>query len=472
MTGEPLYQQVRRIIENLIATRSDVRRPLPSSRYLAASLGVSRNTVNAAYEELIALGLVESRPRSGLYPSEIAARPSPPPDRVPTVGWAARARRPASRIDAPRVHPDWTRYPYPFLPGQPELGAFPARGWTRALTDALYGPHLAFSVRDSSDRDDPLLVEMIRTEILASRGVLTAADTILVTHGAQEALSLVADVLFGPGVTVAVEDPGYRDAAHIVTESGADLLPVPVDGAGARVPEDARFDYLHLTPSHQHPTSVTLGYPRRREILRRARSEDFVVIEDDYDSEVRFRGRPTPSLKSLDTDGRVVYVGTFSKFVAPGIRMGFVVAPPDLIALLRRRRRYANRHPNGHTQRALALFIQSGDYHRALRGHRNHLRRKWLALSGALAESLPWPLEPPPAGGMSIWVTGPADFDGTAVASAALDRGVLIDPGSAFHLTPDAGRASIRVGFNAIPLAAIAPGVAVLADVIRAVESS
>ncbi|MFJ3671492.1 PLP-dependent aminotransferase family protein [Streptomyces sp. NPDC090106] len=474
-SSEPLYQQVRRRIESILVARSTAARPLPSSRYLAAALGVSRNTVNVAYDELIALGLVEARPRSGLYPSavarEFAARAERTPDNGPgTLDWTRRARRRASPIDAPRVHPDWTRYPYPFLPGQPELKAFPARGWARAVAEALHGPHLAHSIRDSSDRDDPLLVEMIRSEILVPRGVVTEADTVLVTHGAQEALSLVADVMFGPGVTVAVENPGYRDAAHIVAESGATLDLVPVDREGARVPRSARFDYLYLTPSHQHPTSVTLSYLRRLDILRRAQREDFVVIEDDYDSEMRFRGRPTPSLKSLDTEGRVIYVGTFSKFVAPGIRLGFVVAPPELIALLRRRRRYANRHPSGHTQRALALFIQSGDYHRALRRHRNHLLDKWGVLTESLAAHLPWPLETPTAGGTSLWVTGDAAFDGTAVAHAAEKRGVLIDPGSAFHLGDDGPRNHIRLGFNAIPLAAIRPGVALLGEVIRDLE--
>lgn len=470
--SEPLYHEVRRRIEQILRTQNrSEQRALPSSRYLASALGVSRNTVNVAYDELIALGLVESRPRSGLYPTKIArelsARAIPPEGGASRIDWAARVEHSPPAIEAPRVHPDWLSAPFPFLPGQPEPRAFPARAWTRATSDALYGEHLAYSIRDSSDRDDPLLVEMIRQEILVPRGVAAEPESILVTQGAQEALSLIADVAFHPHTTVALEDPGYRDAAHIVSEAGARILPIPVDREGARVPGDARFDYLLLTPSHHHPTSVTLSYPRRLDLLQRARAEDFVIIEDDYDSEVRYRGRPTPSLKSLDTDGRVVYIGTFSKFLAPGIRLGFVVAAPELISLLRRRRRYSNRHPSGHGQRALGLFIQRGDYHRALRRHRTQLRGKWEVLCEALDAELPWPLNTPAAGGMSVWVTGDEDFDGSVTAVAAARRGVLIDPGAAFHLSADPPRNSIRIGFNAIPAEAIRPGIRVLGEVIR-----
>ena len=472
--GEPLYLQVRGLIERLLAAGEfHPARPLPSSRYLASALGVSRNTVNVAYQELIAMGLVDSRPRSGLYPSsssrELSAHANPSVYQSGAdVDWQSRQRRPRSLVGPPRVHPDWSEYPYPFLPGQPELQSFPARAWTRAVGDALYGPHLAFSIRDSADRDDPLLVENIRSEILLSRGVSAGADEMLITSGAQEALSLIADVCFDASVTVAIENPGYRDAMHIVAESGATILPVPVDRDGARVPAEGRFDYLHLTPSHQHPTSVTLTYPRRLDLIRRAAAEDFIIIEDDYDSEVRYRGRPTPSLKSLDTRGRVIYIGTFSKFVAPGLRLGFVVASPELIEALRRRRRYSSKHPNGHAQRSLALFIQSGGYHRALSRHRNQLRDKWSALSTALTAHLPWPLETPPAGGMSIWVTGDERFDGSIVAEAAARRGVLVDPGEAFYFGDRPPRNSIRVGFNSIPRDSIEPGVAILGDIIRA----
>ncbi|MWB97152.1 aminotransferase class I/II-fold pyridoxal phosphate-dependent enzyme [Agromyces sp. MMS17-SY077] len=481
---EALFQQVRRFLEqSLLEGRFRANRPLPSSRHLAGVLGVSRNTVNAAYQELVALGLVESRPRSGLYPIAQPAleprairglQPTPrtaPVTTVPTrqVDWAAKLPTPRD-ADLPHAaaHADWTRYPFPFLPGQPELRTFPARGWLRALNTALAGPHLAASVRDAVDDDDELLVDAIRREILPPRGISVGSEEIIVTSGAQQALTLLAELLVQEGTAVAVENPGYVDAWHIFRRAGAELIPRTVDAQGARRDEDGSPtpSLVYVTPSHQHPTNVTLSYPRRAALLREAQLHDQLVIEDDYDSEVRFKGRPTPSLKSLDRTGRVVYVGTFSKFVAPGIRLGFVVADAALIAALRERRRYATKHPPGHLQRALGLFIESGEYHRSLRQHRRHLARKWEVLTASLEEHLPFPLDPPAAGGLSVWVGGPPEFDGTRVTELARERGVLVDAGERFYLA-DPERRHVRIGFNSIALEAIPRGIEILGGAIR-----
>ncbi|WP_062461874.1 PLP-dependent aminotransferase family protein [Demequina soli] len=482
---EPLFQQVRRFLEqSLLEGRFKPHRPLPSSRHLAGVLGVSRNTVSAAYQELTALGLIESRPRSGLYPAaerlataQPAASSTPQPARAPhhravptgQVDWQARLPRPLGEdLHHAAAHPDWNRYPFPFLPGQPELSSFPARAWLRTLNDALAGPHMAASLRDSVDADDELLVKAICREILPPRGMSVSPSEVIVTNGAQQALSLLADLLIEPGTTVSVENPGYVDAWHIFRNAGATLHPIEVDASGARVSkaDAARSEFVYLTPSHHHPTSVTTSYARRAAILRAAQSEDALIIEDDFDSEVRFKGRPTPSLKSLDRTGRVIYVGTFSKFVAPGLRLGFVVADAALIAALRQRRRYLTKHPSGHLQRALGLFIESGEYHRALRQHRRHLVRKWEVVMEELERHLPFPLPPVPAGGLSVWVTGPEGFDGTRVAELARRRGVLVDAGERFFLE-GAERRHIRVGFNAISLQAIPRGIELLGEAIR-----
>ncbi|WP_062516117.1 PLP-dependent aminotransferase family protein [Demequina gelatinilytica] len=482
---EPLFQQVRRFLEqSLLEGRFRPNRPLPSSRHLAGVLGVSRNTVSAAYQELTALGLIESRPRSGLYPAteRIAATPvsgaaSAAPARpsrsrpVPTgqVDWAARLPRPLGEdLQHAAAHADWHRYPFPFLPGQPELATFPARAWLRSLNDALAGPHLARSLRDSVDGDDDLLVQALCREILPPRGMSVTPSEVIITNGAQQALSLLADLLIHEGDTVSVENPGYVDAWHIFRNAGATLHPIEVDSGGARVSraDAARSEFVYLTPSHHHPTAVTTTYARRAAILRAAQSEDALVIEDDFDSEVRFKGRPTPSLKSLDRTGRVIYVGTFSKFVAPGLRLGFVVADAALISALRERRRYLTKHPSGHLQRALGLFIESGEYHRALRQHRRHLARKYETLMEELERHLPFELPPVPAGGLSVWLNGPAGFDGTRVTELARRRGVIVDAGERFYLQ-DARRDAIRIGFNAIALQAIPRGVELLAEAIR-----
>ncbi|MEU2198790.1 PLP-dependent aminotransferase family protein [Isoptericola sp. NPDC019482] len=480
-SGEPLYLQVRAYVERGLAGGAfPARRALPSSRHLAAELGVSRNTINAAYAELVSLGLLEARPRSGLYPTATATAAVPPT----APGPAPRPAAPASSAEPdwsdhvvpvrdpfPRdrvVEPDYRDFQYPFLPGQVEERAFPSRAWLRAVTTALDGPHRRYTLRDSADRDDPLLVEAIRTMLLPAKGIDAAPDEILVTSGSQQALSVLASALLDPGRSVGVENPGYVDAARIFHRSGARVVPFPTDRDGVVLPPDPDVDLLYVTPSHHHPTNVTLSASRRDALLRAAAAQDMLVVEDDFDSEVRYVGSPTPTIKSGDAHGRVVYLGTFSKFLAPGLRVGFVVADPALIRALRDRRYYQTKHPGGHVQRALAVFLTSGDYHRQLRRHRVDLRAKWQTLGDALADEVPWALPERPTGGLSYWLTGPPGFDGTRAAALARERGVLVSPGELYHLTPDPPRRHLRVGFNAIPHARIVPGVHRLAQAMRA----
>lgn len=475
---DPLYRQVRSVIEAAIDRGAFTgNRALPPSRNLAAALGVSRNTVVMAYDELIALGHVESRPRSGLY---VSGRPAAPRPRAGAGAagtgpggpdWQAKVVSPDDGLPAPPSTLDWADHPFPFTSGQPDPRYFPVRGWLRALSDAMDEPHLAYSLRDAGTHDDPLLLEALCAEVLAHRGVDAAPENVLVTNGSQQALALVTAVLLRPGSVVAVEEPGYLDAWHIFRRQGARLVPLPVDEHGAvveRLPDDV--DLVYLTPSHQHPTNATLSLPRRRALLRAARERDLVVIEDDYDSEFRFRGRPTPSLKSLDLSGHVVHVGSFSKFLAPGLRVGFVAADATLIDALRAQRQYSTKATSAHVQRALGLFIQSGEYYRVLRRRRLQLRRNWEALGAALVELMPFDVGKRfPPGGMSIWLTGPDHLDAEAVVALARERGVLLDGGRRFYLQPDPPANHLRIGFGAISPDRIRPGVQHLADATSAV---
>lgn len=472
---EPLYRQVRAFVEDSIERGVFVgNRPLPSSRFLAQELGVSRNTVTTAYDELMALGAIESRPRSGLYVSQLdvparrGARPAGP-GATSSLDWAARTREAADAdLPAPLQHPQWTSSRFPFISGQPDLRSFPARGWLRALSDALAGPHAAYSLRDAGLEDDPLLVDVLCSEVLPRRGVEVMPHEVLVTNGSQQALSLLAATLLRPGSTVAVEDPGYLDLWHILRRQGARLAPVPVDRHGIDLPPDLRPDAVYVTPSHQHPTNVTLSLPRRKELLRRAQAQEFFIIEDDYDSEFRFRGRPTPSLKSLDRTGHVIYVGSFSKFLAPGLRMGFVVAPAPVIAAMRAERQYLTKSPSAHTQRALGLFIHSGEYHKVLRARRLKLKRNWETLVRALAEHMPYPVDGGyPPGGLFVWERGPAGLDGDAVVEHARTQGILLDGGTRQYLRPDPPTNALRIGFGAIRREAIEPGVRQLAAIVK-----
>lgn len=470
----PLYRQVRALLEDQLARGVfGAGRPMPSTRHLSQSLGVSRNTVALAYQELTSLGLVESRPRSGLYP--VVVRHSQGPRRIRTtpsggtVDWSARlaARHDALQqlpvIRAP-TFPDWRDYQYPFISAQPELKSFPVRGWQRAAVEALQGTHLPYSVRDAGDLDDPLLVESLCNEILPARGVNATPEEVLVTSGAQQGLSLIADVLLSPKSTVAVENPGYVDAWHICSRVGASVVPVRTDHWGAAIEDIGRFDAIYLTPSHHHPTNVTLSLPRRHLLMEMLVAHDSFAIEDDYDSEFRFRGQPTPSLKSMDTSGRVIYIGSFSKFLSAGLRLGFVVAHPDVIAELRAERHHRSKHLPGHLQRALGIFIASGEYHRTLRSQRRRLRASWEMLTTSVRRYLPVADDAYPPGGVSLWYTAPDDIDCKRWALEALGHGVIVADGSRYFFPGTWRNNHLRIGFSSLATELIEPGIRALAQ--------
>jgi GntR family transcriptional regulator/MocR family aminotransferase len=468
-SSEPLYRQVRRVIEHGIAVGIfDSRRRLPSSRELAAELKVARNTINLAYQELLTEGLVLSHERSGIFvnPEMLAAAEADVPATDSMIDWSSRMRRYADEgVPEVEKNADWHTYPYPFVAGQVDVHSFPATAWVRSLREALYQPHRFASLQDSVGADDPMLIEMIRRQILPARGIEAGEDEILITVGSQQGLDLLARTLLGPHQRVGIENPGYLDARHIFLRTGAQVYGIDVDQDGLCLPGTlSGTALLYVTPSHHHPTNVTLSMERRRRLLKLAAASGTVLIEDDYDSEFRYEGSPSPALKALDSTGDVLYLGTFSKFLSPGLRLGFLVGPAELIRELRKVRRYQVRHPPGHLQRALALMIDSGDYHRALRRHRRQMKSRWEMVSGLSAQYLPWDQGSYPPGGVSLWVEGPPGLDALELVRAVEKRGVLIERGDIYFIQPDAPRNCFRIGFGAIPSRSIAEGLAVVGE--------
>lgn len=472
-SDEPLYRQVKRVLEQRILSGGfDDDQPLPSSRQLAAELGLSRNTINAAYQELIAQGIVETRTRSGMYVNapmvqRIAARQARtevPPVRYP---WAERlGNEPLDEVPEHAKDPAWRELPYNFVSGQADMGAFPISAWLWSLKEALYKPHLVYSLSDMYGEDDPLLVEMIRTVLLPTRGIEADIDSVLITLGTTHALNLLAQALVTPGMTVAVENPGKVDARHVFARAGASLVPVPVDHSGL-VPSEHHFDadLIYLTPSHQNPTSVTLSLDRRKHILETARERGCIVIEDDDDSELRYEGKPSPAMRAFDTTDQIAYVSAFSKFLASGLRIGYVVAAPELIERMRDIRRYTVRHPPSHEQRALGLMLDSGRYMRHLREYRERLKAKWETLTEAIHAHFPFDTYIP-TGGVSLWVEGPSWLDSRKLARLASDQGVFLEPGDAFFVGDDPPPNYFRLGFSSISPSRIEEGVRRIAQVI------
>jgi GntR family transcriptional regulator/MocR family aminotransferase len=440
---------------------------------MARQLGVSRNTVVLAYQGLIDDGYIVARERSGYYVNEdILNGRAERPDVETTAGqtppdWAARFR--VHPTDQENIHKpaNWQDYPYPFIYGQVDHKLFPIAEWRECNRQALGKQWIDAWTNDFHDQDDPMLVEQIRTRILPRRGIMARDEEILVTLGAQNALYLLASLLVRRNTVVAIEDPGYPDVRNIFQLRTDRVMPIPVDSHGLVV--DARLahaDMVYTTPSHHFPTTVTMPRQRRQALLDTARKHDLVIVEDDYEFETNYIGDPCPALKSMDGEGRVVYVGSLSKTLFPGLRMGFLVGPKALIKELRALRRLMVRHTPNNNQRAVALFLSLG-YHDALIARLERAYKvRWEEMRDALASYLPNSSRMPTFGGSSYWVTGPQGLECDALAREALEAGLILEPGRIYFAGEQASSRYFRLGFSSIDSKQIEPGIKLLAELI------
>ncbi|PZP32977.1 MAG: GntR family transcriptional regulator [Roseateles depolymerans] len=356
---------------------------LPSSRELAARVGVSRNTAVAAYELLAAEGWLLARGSAGSYLADLPRATAHRPERAQIAPWADRALTTAATANsAPDHRPAPT---HSFNTGVPDLSRFPFEVLRRLQTRALQAAARAPAVYAPAQGLQALRAALAG-HASSSRAVACSADDVLVTAGAQQAFDLIARVLVTPGRTVAaVEDPGYLPLRAALRAAGARLAPVPVDREGlvvAALPRDARI--VCVTPSHQFPLGVPLSLARRRELLNWAAQRQAVIIEDDYDGEFRFSGRPLDALQTLDRDGRVFYVGTLSKSMLPALRLGYLVAPAWAQPALLAAKQAADGGSPALTQAAVADFIAEGHLLR----HVRRMRAEYAERRGVLEQLL------------------------------------------------------------------------------------
>jgi len=472
--GSFLQLQIRQTIVTAI---EDGRLPLgmrmPSSRDLATVLKVSRNTVVIAYEQLVDQNFLVSRQRSGYF---VAGLPKRFASEVPGVSeaasrgdehWAARyAVQPSAHRNI--VKPlDWQAQPYPFIFGQFDPSLFPTNDWRESARAALSVPEINNWARDLIDGDDPALIEQLQLHVLPRRGIHARADEIMMTIGAQHALYLIATLFINADTQVGIEEPGYPDARNIFRMLTPKVTPLAVDADGL-VP-DAVFQscaLAYVTASHQCPTAVTMPLPRRLELLKAAAAGDVVVVEDDYEGELMPEGAALPPLKSLDRASNVLYVGSLSKALAPGLRLGYVVAPAPVIRELRALRRLMLRHPPLNNQRVAALFIGLGHY----RAHLAQVGRVLLERARLLDQLLPRYLPDcrfsRGPGSTHFWVTCPDGIDTAELAQAALAQGVVIEPGAVFSMDESASRHCFRLGFSSIRTDRIEVGIERLGQVL------
>jgi GntR family transcriptional regulator/MocR family aminotransferase len=466
-----IYAGIRRAILDGVA-QPGAR--LPSSRALAADLGVSRTTSLLALEQLVAEGYLTAQPGSGTFvahelpddlPRPRDSRPAralrhPP---LSKRGEALVAARPPSRrLPGP---------PRPFRIGIPAVDLFPVRLWSqlwarrlRSVTPSQldYGETAGF----------PALRQAIADHVRAARGTECDPEQVFVMGGAQRAMDVLCQVLLDPGDEAWMEEPGYPGARSALVASGARIHPVPVDvdgldvAAGARRARRARLVYV--TPSHQFPLGVPMSLPRRLALLKWASAAGAWVIEDDYDSEFRYGARPIPCLHGLDVDGRVIYVGSFSKTLFPALRLGFMIVPDDLRDALVAVRRAGEVHPPRLDQAVLADFMAGGHYERHLRRMRAAYRERLEALEHAAERSCGGALRLRKARTGLHAVADLLAADAERTYEAAVERGVELMPLSVYYFGRSRAPNALVLGFGAARPDSIADGMERLAAAIDA----
>ncbi len=472
-----LQNQIRqKLVSGILSGSLPPGHKLPSSRKLAQQLDVARNTVVLVYQQLIAEGYLVSRQRSGIFVNDkmLEARVGYRGEGLPanedkTAAWNKRTKRSSAGGRAVQDLPNWNQYPYPFIDGKFDPTLFPLAEWREAS-------RLSLSVADvrewsvgSADADDPMLIEEIRSKILTRRGIQARSDEILITMGTQNSLFLISQLLADKSVRVTLEEPGNSEIRWLFRECGAKLAHQPVDSEGIIVDERlAGSDLVYVTPSHQIPTAVVMSLQRRQDLLASAAENDFVVIEDDYECETSYLDRPEPALRSMDDTGRVIYVAALSKVLAPGIRLGFIVADAQFIRRARALRRSVLNHPPLNNQRATAFFLSLGHYDSLML----RLGRVFKERRNALHDALNWmrgvPMEiSPEVGGTTYWVRTPRDFDVPELARAAARQGILIEPVRDYYAIAENAENCFRMGVTSLPLEKIRPGVTQLVELIR-----
>jgi GntR family transcriptional regulator/MocR family aminotransferase len=438
---------------------------LPATRALAQGLGVSRNTALAAYDLLLSEGYLVARRGAGTYvaeglpqPKARAPRTAPGLDRRLTPFWrAAAAAAPAAK----------TPHRFDFRIGLPDKGPFPFHVWRRLSARALRALSKAPAAY-AEPEGRPALREAIAKHVAFARAVACRADDVVVTAGAQQAFDLIARVLVTPGRTVvATEEPGYPHLRNAFAAAGAAIRPVPVDAEGMaveRLPAAARI--VCVTPSHQSPTGAIMSLARRTALLDFARRNGAVVVEDDYDGEFGFAGRPLDALQTLDRAETVFYVGTFAKSLFPALRLGFVVAPPWARPALVAAKRLVDWHPPVLAQDTLAAFIAEGHLARHVRKMRRIYGERRAVLKEALARQCGERLRVLAGeAGLHLAALLAGGKSASAVAAAAAAGGVGVQSLASYG-TSKAARFGLAFGYGMIGAERIEEGVRRLARVL------
>lgn len=452
----------------------------PSTRALAADLGVSRTTVTSVYEQLAAEGFLLTSPGRAARVSMAQAQPAATGRKAPgsrsaaALSLSALGRRVAD-VDMPAF-----REPAParidFLYGAVASRDFPTQIWRRAHQAELLRQQASLSY--IPPEGDLSLRRALQGYLRRARGLVCDAEQILIVHGSQQGIDLCARLLLDAGDGFVFEDPGYAMARLCFEATGAEALAVPVDAQGldtGRLPQDDRTRLAYVTPSHQFPLGGVLPIGRRRALLEWAERQRAWIIEDDYDGEFRYGQRPIDALQSIDADGRVIYIGTFSKALSPQLRLGYLVLPWALVDVFRKAKRLADRHAPALEQRVLATLIDGGAYERHVRRVRRENERRRAALLDAVAQHLPADASVAgTAAGLHVvlWIPSLKTGDEPALVAAARERGAGVYPLAPLFIGAQRARsrpAGLILGYASLTVEQIRRGIGILGQAVRAV---
>lgn len=471
--GLPLHARIQRAIRQLILDGAlSEGKPLPATRKLAASLGVSRDTVEAAYGQLHAEGFILRHVGRGSFVagiSEFRAAPRrtsrKPGSRAGPAGLGTRGAAMVARGGTHAGGP--VRL---FQQGLPETRNFPLRTWERLERQVLKEHGTAVLTLTDPQGAAPLR-QAIADYVNLERGARATADRVLILTSSQQAMALTAQLLLDPGERIFVEDPGYHGAHQAFAAAGVQPVPIPLDSqwlmVGHLLQNPALARAVSLTPSHQFPTGATLSLERRLALIDWAAQHHGWIIEDDYDSEFHYAGRPTACVQGLDPHDRTIYIGTFTKSLFPGLRIGYLILPPDLVQPFTIARSQQDGHPAAIPQLTLARFIQGGHFGAHVRLMRNIYAERLRLLARLVVTHLAGFVEARiPAGGLQMPCLLTCDLSEARVIEAAAEAGLGLTGLSSLHISARQ-RPGFLLGFAAFTPSELESGVRRLATVLR-----
>lgn len=466
----PLYQQLRHQLAHLIVSKKLAPGTrLPASRELAAHLRVNRATVASAYDRLVAEGWARSRVGQGTFVTGSSASAAPARFRWPLSRAMEAVGRQRRHVTPHTDHPD----PVDFASLVPDEELFPIEPFREVLNHALqlegkhllqYGPVAGY-----------LPLRQYIAARLSDRGVGATARDVQIVNGSQQGLDLVFRALVDPGDQVAVESPTYSVVLPVLAQYQARLLEIPMtlrgmdlESFGAAL-ERGNVKLLYTMPTFHNPTGITTDRESRKSLLELAERYRVPIIEDDFESDLRFDGEALPPLKALDEAGLVLYLGTFSKGLFPGLRLGWIVAPPDVVEPLSRTKMFSDYHSSLLLQAAVLEFCQRGHYDEHLRQLSGIYREKSRVLVESMARHFPEEVSwTEPQGGYAFWITLPEAVSSQALLAESAPLGVVFTPGSHFFAT-DGGDRHLRLSISRVPVERIEEGVRQLGRIIKQV---